>query len=272
MYCSLVSAILTLGYFGGNMDDKEKLEYKKNFIEYMNTKTSSRKDAMHDYIDYAKRIARCTSNLNSLQDIEDALDLLPDIDSAIGLLVSRAEQTSKHLQGFTAHTLANPREDLLAIFLARQIEWSTRTFGGSHRTLGILKHIEKEIAEVKEKPEDLTEWIDIIILAIDGYWRHGGTPETIMRDLMGKAEINYQRVYPMPTSEDEPSEHVREEVPEDAEELGKLKQLEEELLNEGIHRLPLDNLERAIRADERNRLKNKETEGVIEGDDWYPID
>ena len=98
---------------------------------------------------------------------------------------------------------------VLASFLARQIEWSTRTFGAGRRTLGILKHIEKEIAETKAKPEDLTEWIDIMILAIDGYWRHGGRPETIMRDLVAKAEINYQRVYPMPTSEDEPSEHVR---------------------------------------------------------------
>jgi hypothetical protein len=95
----------------------------------------------------------------------------------------------------------------LASLLVRQIEWSTHTFGSGCRTLGILKHIEKEIAEVRAKPDDLTEWVDIILLAIDGYWRHGG--RKIMRDLTAKAEINYQRVYPMPTSEDEPSEHVR---------------------------------------------------------------
>jgi hypothetical protein len=101
----------------------------------------------------------------------------------------------------------------LSIFLARQIAWSKRTFGPGRRTLGILKHIEKEIAEAKANPEDLTEWIDIIILAIDGYWRHGGTPETIMPDLTAKAETNYRRTYPMPTSEDEPSEHIRDAQP-----------------------------------------------------------
>jgi uncharacterized Zn finger protein (UPF0148 family) len=106
--------------------------------------------------------------------------------------------------------------DALTVFLARYIQWSTRTFGAGRRTLGILKHIEKEIAEVKAKPEDLTEWIDITILAIDGYWRHGGNPETILSDLTAKAEKNYKRVYPMPTSEDEPSEHIWENEPSES--------------------------------------------------------
>jgi hypothetical protein len=123
------------------------------------------------------------------------------------------EQLKEIAEGRTAILSGQSASPTLSTFLARQIEWSARTFGAGRRTLGILKHIEKEISEAKAKPEDLTEWIDIIILAIDGYWRHGGTPETIMPDLTAKAETNYKRTYPMPTSEDEPSEHVRDAEP-----------------------------------------------------------
>lgn len=95
-------------------------------------------------------------------------------------------------------------------FLKLQIPWSTRTFGPTKRTEGILKHIEKEIAEVRAEPDDLTEWVDLIILALDGYWRHGGTPDTISRDVFDKQAKNFVRKYPFPESDDVPSEHVRE--------------------------------------------------------------
>ena len=101
----------------------------------------------------------------------------------------------------------------LGIFLLRQIKWSKRTFGTTKRTMGILKHILKEVDEVIAKPDDLMEWIDIIILGLDGFWRHGGSPSTIGPLLNAKAEDNYQRRYPFPTSDDEPSEHIRETGP-----------------------------------------------------------
>lgn len=97
----------------------------------------------------------------------------------------------------------------LAEYLERQQVWSEQTFGPGQRTGGITKHIEKEINEVRENPRDLTEWIDVMILAMDGYWRHGGTPDTIMRDLIAKQAENFSRRYLPPTSEDEPSEHIR---------------------------------------------------------------
>jgi len=97
----------------------------------------------------------------------------------------------------------------LTKFLERQKEWSIKTFGNSKRTLGIIRHIEKELKEVEEKPNDLTEWIDVIILALDGYWRHGGNTENIMNILQAKQDNNFTRVYPFPKSEDEPSEHIR---------------------------------------------------------------
>ncbi len=49
--------------------------------------------------------------------------------------------------------------DLVA-HLHRQREFSLRTFGPGERTEGVLDHIQKEIAEVRENPKDISEWID----------------------------------------------------------------------------------------------------------------
>jgi hypothetical protein len=103
---------------------------------------------------------------------------------------------------------ANP----LGVYLRRQWEWSKRTFGPGRRTKGICQHITKEIAEVLAKPGDLSEWVDIAILAMDGYWRHGGTPEQFMADMQAKQDKNFARTWPTPESEDVAVEHVREDL------------------------------------------------------------
>ena len=105
--------------------------------------------------------------------------------------------------------LAAAKREALADYLHEAKEFSERTFGKGRRTLGVTKHIEKEIAEVRAKPDDLTEWVDIIILACDGYWRHGGQPENLLADMLAKLAKNKARVWPTPTSEDEPVEHDR---------------------------------------------------------------
>ena len=101
-------------------------------------------------------------------------------------------------------------QEALRAFMVDQIKWSSRTFGPSPRTEGILKHIAKELEEVRADPWDLSEWLDIVILGLDGYWRHGGLARTIMRDLNAKAAINRGRTYAVPASDDEPCEHIRE--------------------------------------------------------------
>jgi hypothetical protein len=93
-------------------------------------------------------------------------------------------------------------------YLRRQAEWSARTFGHGVRTVGLTRHIEKEIAEIRLKPHDLTEWVDVMILALDGYWRAGGDPAGIMADLQAKQNINFARQWDR-RSDDEPTEHVR---------------------------------------------------------------
>lgn len=98
--------------------------------------------------------------------------------------------------------------DLLRV----QIPWSRDTFGPGMRAEGILKHIKAELDEVRSappgSPERLTEWIDIILLALDGAWRNGATPEEIWECICAKAERNRQREWPTCVSEEEPTFHT----------------------------------------------------------------
>jgi len=64
--------------------------------------------------------------------------------------------------------------------LERQSEWSEKIFGPGDRTKGIVDHIRKELIEVEAKPNDLSEWMDIVILALDGAWRQGASPDDII--------------------------------------------------------------------------------------------
>ena len=89
-----------------------------------------------------------------------------------------------------------------------QKEWSIRTFGNGKRVEGICRHIEKELEEVRSNPSDVYEWIDIVILALDGAWRSGYSPQEIALALVKKQNVNFGRVFPMPESEDATSEAI----------------------------------------------------------------
>ncbi|WP_229997820.1 dATP/dGTP pyrophosphohydrolase domain-containing protein [Pseudomonas aeruginosa] len=55
--------------------------------------------------------------------------------------------------------------------LHRQRRFSERTFGPGSRAADVIDHIRKELREIEEAPGDLAEWIDVVILALDGAWR-----------------------------------------------------------------------------------------------------
>lgn len=97
-------------------------------------------------------------------------------------------------------------------YIRRQIEWSARTFGQGHNTVGLIKHITKELAEIDRAPNDLEEWIDVIILGLDGAWRCGKTfdysPDQIMEMLLAKQQKNFSRTWII-KGEGEPIEHDR---------------------------------------------------------------
>lgn len=75
--------------------------------------------------------------------------------------------------------------DLVA-HIAHQRNWSLVTFGPGQRTGMMLNHIAKELEEIRAKPDDLSEWIDVVLLAIDGAWRCGYEPEEIAMALATK--------------------------------------------------------------------------------------
>lgn len=100
----------------------------------------------------------------------------------------------------------------LVDWLQAKMEWSYKTFGISERHIGVLKHIEKEIEEVRQNPKDVTEWIDIILLAFDGACRMGFTPSQVVNALIAKQEKNVHRSWPPPPLDDEPSFHLEDEL------------------------------------------------------------
>lgn len=80
--------------------------------------------------------------------------------------------------------------------LVRQRTFSEKTFGPGPRTAGVLDHIRKELIEIEAAPADLSEWIDVVILALDGAWRAGHSPDQIIGALVVKQDRNEARVWP----------------------------------------------------------------------------
>jgi hypothetical protein len=55
--------------------------------------------------------------------------------------------------------------------LIRQMAFSKATYGPGTRTNGVLDHITKEIAEVRDSGGSADEWVDLVILSLDGLTR-----------------------------------------------------------------------------------------------------
>jgi hypothetical protein len=114
----------------------------------------------------------------------------------------------------TPPVLYQIEHETLRQYIVEHIQWSREVFGEGNHTEGLLKHIEKEIQEVRS--EDLPvhrcrELVDIIILALDAMWREGFTAEEIVSALIEKQNINKGRKYPKITDPGQPTEHLREE-------------------------------------------------------------
>ena len=125
------------------------------------------------------------------------LHRLPDREY-FALPLPSSSETKVLLEGTPAH-------------LAHQREWSERTFGPGQRTLGVLDHIGKELDEIRADPTDLGEWVDVIILAFDGAWRHGWEPQQIIDAIKAKQAKNEARTWPdwRTMSADKAIEHDR---------------------------------------------------------------
>lgn len=108
------------------------------------------------------------------------------------------------------------RDCISAEHLKRQIEWSRETFGPGKRTYGVIRHILKELKEIEDVPDDADEWIDVVILALDGAWRNSGkSAGEIIDAYHRKMDKNYRRKWPdwRDLPEDQAIEHDRTFIP-----------------------------------------------------------
>lgn len=90
-------------------------------------------------------------------------------------------------------------------------DFSARTFGpmdGPMRYKGLVEHINKELVEAEHEP---VEWIDVIILALDGARRSGLKPAEIVTGVVAKIKQNMARKWPdwRTASPDHAIEHDR---------------------------------------------------------------
>jgi hypothetical protein len=64
-------------------------------------------------------------------------------------------------------------------FVRKQKAFSERAFGPGARQIGTARHILQECDEVLKKPDDLSEWVDIMLLSLDIGWRSGYAMEQV---------------------------------------------------------------------------------------------
>lgn len=134
---------------------------------------------------------------------EEFAKVCPDVDE--GLMI-----------GWFANAMATAEahaktSSINAYDVGMQKAWSAETFGPGRRTLGVVNHIRSELDEIEADPEDLSEWIDVIILAIDGAWRAGWSSQEIIDAYHTKMAKNRTRNWPdwRTMSQDQPIEHDR---------------------------------------------------------------
>lgn len=135
---------------------------------------------------------------------------------AIALMPGWERSKGANLELHVAHRLGLevihlPLQFDLVAHLRRQAEFSERTFGPGARVAAVCDHVGKELIEVQQSGGALAEWIDVIILGLDGAWRSGATPEQIAAAIEAKQTKNEGRRWPdwRAADPEKAIEHVR---------------------------------------------------------------
>lgn len=136
-----------------------------------------------------KRAGRIYTTCDTRKEIDAYIEQVHQSNDSLTLsarplsFADAAPQASAEAFDFVAH-------------LARQAEFSARTFGPGARVAGVCDHIRKELIEVEASGGDLKEWVDVIILGLDGAWRSGATPQEIIAAIVAKQAKNEARTWP----------------------------------------------------------------------------
>ncbi|MCB2412368.1 DUF550 domain-containing protein [Demequina sp. TTPB684] len=101
-----------------------------------------------------------------------------------------------------------------AAHLTRQREFSLATFGPGVREAGVIDHIRKELVEIADAEtleQAVQEWVDVIILALDGALRTGVPAQEVLDAVLAKQQHNEAREWPnwRTQPKDRAIEHVR---------------------------------------------------------------
>ena len=137
-----------------------------------------------------------TSATRHMSGILDKYRLMGCPIPCLGLGESQGDSRERPAAYTNPHIKGQQMKFDLVQHIDRQIAFSKETFGPGQRTAGVVDHIRKELEEIEAQPGDLEEWIDVILLAIDGAWREGYTPEQIAAQLAKKQEKNESRSWP----------------------------------------------------------------------------
>lgn len=101
-----------------------------------------------------------------------------------------------HGYGHGAEDASKDTDITMAQCITRQRDWALKTFGPGDHSEGLLKHIKKEVIEIMEDTSETEEWVDIIILAIEGAWRTGASPKEVVQWFDMKMSKNERRQWP----------------------------------------------------------------------------
>lgn len=126
------------------------------------------------------------------------------LETAFARGAAEVEATVAHYEELIKDTIGSRPLDLPAVdpdegftsYYRDQVEWSLATFGPAPRTAGIIEHARKELREIEQRPYDLMEWIDLAMLALDGFHRHGGDPTMALELFRRKQAKNFKRIWP----------------------------------------------------------------------------